>query len=151
MCLGLATGYREPTENKERTYADLKFTHFPENKIDTELTSEDFLKALEYVKEYEKAIKEEQAFLNNGDEWHIKALQVLEVVEQALEKQIPEKPVIKTHKYKGSDDDFVNKYHCPVCDALIINEDTNGFYAGRKQKHCDCGQALDWSDKDEDT
>lgn len=64
----------------------------------------------------------------------------------ALEKQIPKKAVIKTHKYIGSDDDFVNKYHCPVCNALIINEDTNGFYAGRKQKHCDCGQALDWSD-----
>ena len=64
----------------------------------------------------------------------------------ALEKQIPKKPVIKTHKYIGSDDDFVNKYHCPVCKALMINEDTNGFYAGRKQKHCDCGQALDWSD-----
>lgn len=65
---------------------------------------------------------------------------------EALEKQIPKKPVIKTHKYIGSDDDFVNKYHCPVCNALMINEDTNGFYAGRKQKHCDCGQALDWSD-----
>lgn len=72
--------------------------------------------------------------------------EVLNIVVEALEKQIPKKPVIKTHKYIGSDDDFVNKYHCPVCKALIINEDTNGFYAGRKQKYCDCGQVLDWSD-----
>jgi hypothetical protein len=64
----------------------------------------------------------------------------------ACEKQIPKKPVIKTHKYIGSDDDFYNKYRCPDCNALIITEDTNGFFAGRKQKHCDCGQALDWSD-----
>lgn len=72
--------------------------------------------------------------------------EVLNIVVEAVGKQIPKKPVIKTHKYIGSDDDFVNKYHCPVCKALIINEDTNGFYAGRKQKYCDCGQALDWSD-----
>ena len=75
--------------------------------------------------------------------------EALNMAVEALEKQIPKKPVIKTHKYIGSDDDFVNKYHCPVCKALMINEDTNGFYAGRKQKYCDCGQALDWSDKNE--
>lgn len=69
----------------------------------------------------------------------------LKLAISALEKQIPKKPVIKTHKYIGSDDDFVNKYHCPVCNSLMINEDTNGFYAGRIQKYCDdCGQALDW-------
>lgn len=84
MCLGLATGYREPADKKECTYADLKQIHFPENIIDTELTSDDFLKALEYVKEYEKAIKEEQAIVNNGDEFHIEALKVCEVVKQAL-------------------------------------------------------------------
>jgi hypothetical protein len=79
------------------------------------------------------------------DEWR-EQLEICKMAKQALEKRIPKKPVIKTHKYIGSDDDFVNRYHCPVCNALIINEDTNGFYAGRKQKHCDCGQALDWSD-----
>ena len=72
--------------------------------------------------------------------------EVCEVSIEALEKQIPQKPIIKTHKYIGSDDDFVDEYFCPVCKTLIINKDTNGFYAGRKQKHCDCGQALDWSD-----
>ncbi len=101
MCLGLATGYREPTDKKERTYADLKQPHFPENKIDTELTSDDFIKALEWVEDYEKAIKEEQAFLNNGDEFHIEALKVCEVVKQALLKQIPKKPIEnKNHCYK---------------------------------------------------
>lgn len=80
------------------------------------------------------------------DKWTDEDKEHIITIMEALEKQIPKKPVIKTHKYIGSDDDFVNKYHCPVCKALIINEDTNGFYAGRKQKHCHCGQALEWSD-----
>lgn len=69
-------------------------------------------------------------------------------VDNALEKQIPKKLVIKTQNPIGSYNyNFSNQYYCPVCNALIIIEDKNGFYAGRKQKHCDrCGQALDWSD-----
>ena len=49
----------------------------------------------------------------------------------ALEKQIPKKVV----KHNGSE-----LYHCPNCDTYFLG---NGF------KHCtDCGQALDWGDKE---
>lgn len=152
MCLGLATGYREPTENKERTYADLKQTHFPENKIDTELTSDDFLKALEYVKEYEQAIKEEQDFLKNGDEFHVEALKVCEIVKQALEKRIPKKTTEKTTN-RGID--ISGEYDidfdlcCPICGAVVgtFEEGVNEYFS----KSCDnCGQALDWSDSDDE-
>ena len=60
MCLGLATGYREPTENKECTYADLKQTHFPEKRggsgdsVDPDAkgkTDEEIIKALERMSE----------------------------------------------------------------------------------------------------
>lgn len=151
MCLGLATGYREPTENKERTYADLKQTHFPENKIDTEITSDDFLKALEYVKEYEQAIKEEQDFLKNGDEFHVEALKVCEVVKQALEKQIPKKPKTETIN-RGIDIsgeyDIDSNYICPCCGAIVGDYETEEHYCNSCDK---CGQALDWSEINENT
>lgn len=69
------------------------------------------------------------------------------VAVKALEKQIPKKPLIKTHTYSGLDDDFTNKYYCPVCNELIVCEDTNGYYAGKIVEHCPCGQALDWTDE----
>lgn len=47
MCLGLANDYRKPITEKERTYAELKGTHFPEKNSGTELTRDDILKALE--------------------------------------------------------------------------------------------------------
>ncbi len=104
-------------------------------------------KAIKFLDE--EIVRLEGAPIINGCEmtgdWR-EHLEICKLAKAALEKQIPKKPVIKIHKYIGSDDDFANKYHCPVCNALIINEDTNSFYAGRKQKHCDCGQALDWSD-----
>lgn len=71
----------------------------------------------------------------------------LATAQKALEKQIPKKPLIKTHTYSGLDDDFTNKYYCPVCNELIVCEDTNGYYAGKIVEHCPCGQALDWSDE----
>lgn len=70
------------------------------------------------------------------------------VVRDDSEMQTPKKPVIKNHIYIGTDDDFCIMYYCPACKSLLINEDTNGFYAGKKQKYCpDCGQGLDWSNE----
>ena len=64
MCLGLATGYREPTDKNERTYADLKFTHFPEKSggsgdlIDSDtkgMTNKEIIKAKELIKMLQEA------------------------------------------------------------------------------------------------
>lgn len=64
MCLGLATGYREPTDKNERTYADLKFTHFPEksggsgDSIDSDtkgMTNKEIIKAKELIKMLQEA------------------------------------------------------------------------------------------------
>lgn len=65
---------------------------------------------------------------------------------EALKKQISRKPTKKTNVYEATDDAFYTQYHCPACRRRIISEDRAGFFAGRKQKYCDCGQALDWSD-----
>lgn len=49
---------------------------------------------------------------------------------EALEKQIPKKPL---KNYGGG-------YRCPNCQMKHLNPDWVGV------KHCDCGQALNWSD-----
>ncbi|WP_293969719.1 hypothetical protein [uncultured Ruminococcus sp.] len=51
------------------------------------------------------------------------------MAKQALEKQIPKKPL---NNYGGG-------YRCPNCQMKHLNPDWVGV------KHCDCGQALDWS------
>lgn len=56
----------------------------------------------------------------------------LEIGIQALEKQIPKKPIIETYRY-------TTLFICPYC------ERKQGIKY--KQYHCiECGQKLDWSD-----
>ena len=53
---------------------------------------------------------------------------------QALEKQIPKKPIIETYRY-------TTLFICPYC------ERKQGIKY--KQYHCiECGQKLDWSDEE---
>ena len=91
--------------------------------------------ALDWVEDYEKVIKEEQAIVNNGDEFHVEALKVCEVVKQALEKQIPK-------KLDGKDeDDLVCGCHkCGEVNALWKMNGDRNRYCGN------CGQAIDWGD-----
>ena len=56
----------------------------------------------------------------------------------ALEKQIPKKPIIWEHRTIESpipNDDW--GYECPCCGNCDIDY---------PEHHCECGQALDWSD-----
>lgn len=64
--------------------------------------------------------------------------EAFEVAIEALEKQIPEKPIWKTDPMFGDS--------CIVClnceNTAIVNPFTHSIF-----KHCpNCGQALDWSD-----
>ena len=109
----------------------------------------EILKNLTYVKVLENnthsniAYHSESACKKDNEDFA-----AIQMAISALERQIPKKPLIKTHTYSGSDDDFTNKYYCPVCNELIVCEDTNGYYAGKIVEHCPCGQALDWSDEE---
>lgn len=61
----------------------------------------------------------------------------LAVAIQALEKQIPKKPV-KSEKQVVR---YVNTYYCPICNLGITGTNI--------AKWCyHCGQKLDWSDND---
>ena len=65
----------------------------------------------------------------------------IDIAVQAIEKQIPKKPINKTKcdnstakRYKNC-----NIVVCPLCNGRLKLKS--------KGKHCDkCGQALDWSD-----
>lgn len=65
---------------------------------------------------------------------------VCEVSINALEKQIPKKPIKKSpicyEKTKDGTEFIAYDYFCPDCNKQIK----------ATEHHCKCGQALDWSD-----
>ena len=71
-----------------------------------------------------------------------KFITALKMAKEALEKQIPKKPIVDPAHLV----DFQN-YHCPKCKNKIIARIDGKWIAGKLQKYCDnCGQALDWGD-----
>ena len=74
--------------------------------------------------------------------------EAVELAKQALEKQIPEKPILKETKcFDGSTADFV--FVCPVCNRTLFSDPFDKVLAHHLKEehpHCNCGQALDWSD-----
>ena len=50
----------------------------------------------------------------------------------ALEKQIAKKP------YKDNENGVYEKDHCPTCHRSLFPND----------RHCECGQAIDWGDEE---
>lgn len=65
-------------------------------------------------------------------------IQSVEKAVQALEKQIPKKPVKSGNQVVR----YVNTYYCPICNLRITGANI--------AKWCyHCGQKLDWSDENE--
>ena len=66
-----------------------------------------------------------------------------EMAIQALEKQIPKKPIMKQY-FEDLEDEYLC---CPTCGEILtdrIPADNNTFYF-----HCmNCGQKFDWSDEE---
>lgn len=61
------------------------------------------------------------------------SLEILQMAIEALEKQIPKKPIYRH-----------GNYDCPVCGKPAI------AVSARKKEYCDfCGQALDWSESND--
>ena len=81
---------------------------------------------------------------------------------QALEKQIPKKPILKhdvsvmhinrgeqPHEWKRLESD---NWHCPECDSLVGERVYvhDRHHDQRKKKYCDnCGQKLNWESDEE--
>lgn len=64
------------------------------------------------------------------DEW-------FDVVDKALEKQMPKKPI--QHGKSGDDDCW---FECPVCTEYIT-----GYFECDDNYCVNCGQAIDWSEE----
>ena len=61
------------------------------------------------------------------------------VIKQALEKQIPKKPI----------DDRYPWVICPVCGGSVNCEDVQEYIQNKECSHCEhCGQKLDWSEEE---
>jgi ferredoxin len=75
---------------------------------------------------------------NTGE--HIKSI---EIAIQALEKQIPKKPIMKQY-FKDMEEKYLC---CPTCGEILTDRipgDNKTFYF-----HCmNCGQKFDWSDEE---
>lgn len=66
------------------------------------------------------------------------------MVENAVEKQIPKKLIVKSYicHYVNYQD-----FLCPYCRNHIISKVDGNFIAGKQQQYCDkCGQKIDWSE-----
>ena len=61
-------------------------------------------------------------------------IEAIQIAIQALEKQIPKKPIFYAHDY-----------YCSVCNSLVGNNE----FEWKRFKYCDtCGQKFDWSDEE---
>lgn len=66
----------------------------------------------------------------------------LDKAKEALEKQMPKKPVYKDELFLGKP---CKVPYCPTC-----GDSWNGNEYGECMKYCwDCGQAIDWGDDNE--
>lgn len=85
-----------------------------------------------------EAIEAIQFDLKIGGEIHSQVLcNAVDVAIQALEKQIPKKPIKSEEQVVR----YVNTYYCPVCRLGITGTNI--------AKWCyHCGQKLDWSDEE---
>lgn len=88
-------------------------------------------------------LKRTEFAYSNNEVWA-----AVNMASEALEKQIPKKPILKeTQCFDGSTADFV--LICPVCNRTICREPEDDVIADHIKEeypHCNCGQALDWSD-----
>ena len=59
-----------------------------------------------------------------------KEMEALEIIKQALERNVAKKPIKKINSFD---------YHCPNCDVMALS-----------WNYCpNCGQKLDWGNEDE--
>ena len=108
-----------------------------------------------------EAIKELHEIRPRGGIIPQKRAEAIDVAINALEKQIPKKPILKhdvsvmhinrgnqPHEWKRLESD---NWHCPKCNSFVGERVYvhSKVHDQRKKKYCDdCGQKLDWSDEE---
>ena len=69
---------------------------------------------------------------------------------EAVDKQIPKKPIISTHKYIEGNTNEEGTFHLKHCPCCWENREISYFESlvDINKKYCHrCGQALDWSEE----
>lgn len=111
--------------------------------------------AIEQLSELEEVV-------GYSDEFVLPTLTALTMAEEALEKQIPKKPLY--HKKESREEYTYSKrefYKCPSCNETLFiqnhEEETyrgckgiNRYPQGERTMHCRfCGQAIGWNDEED--
>ena len=76
----------------------------------------------------------------------------LEILEKLVEKDTPKMVIKETIKHHIDSNEFyeADYYKCPSCEKVVLYDRYQDITLHTKNKHCqECGQKLDWSDKDE--
>lgn len=96
--------------------------------------------------EEREAIKELHGIRPRGGIIPQKRAEALDVAIQALEKQIPKKPIFD---YNLSD--TLSKFHCECGKTIKVNHDVGIMDDNDAPNYCsNCGQKLDWSEESEE-
>lgn len=98
--------------------------------------------------EIEETIKSLKEMFPNGL-CEVNEYKMAQVAINALEKQIPKKPIEKVMPY-SEEVGFNSEWHCPCCESYI-GYFTEGMSEPEQMEYCNnCGQhiAKDWSDTD---
>ena len=79
--------------------------------------------------------------------------EALNIAIEAIKKQIPKKPTQYKHHIIDLNTPFCIVHRCPVCGKLLTTYYlATKFFNNDRVKFCgDCGQALDWEDKKNDS
>lgn len=94
-----------------------------------------------------------------GNTAHSCKADYIQLAIKALEKQIPQKPILCMNEVSGMFVDYTdghweyktetnNWWRCPCCKSVVGQriEVHKRFHDQRKKKYCeDCGTAIDWS------
>ena len=70
--------------------------------------------------------------------------QAIDMAIEALEKQIPKKPIYSDYDDNGFGEIIPYTAICPICGYEFE------FGTWNENHHCVCGQAMDWSDEDDE-
>ena len=79
-----------------------------------------------------KEVRFNMSEIGLNDESAKRVSEAKSIAVNALEKQIAKKP------YKDNENGVYEKDHCPTCHRSLFPND----------HHCECGQAIDWSDEE---
>ena len=121
--------------------------------------TEEELKTKNLAEDYKMILKEAKSMeCKNIKALYNIPLKNMELIVQALEKQIPKKPILKhdvsvthinrgnqPHEWKRLESD---NWHCPECDKFVGERVyvCSIIHDQMKKKYCDnCGQKQDWS------